>query len=529
MREREASETATKEAPGPARLESAGDLKALASKLGNAAFGRHPRVRALTAARSRRLSRTPLGDAIHAAGGTPGWAPVFALLAGKTPAQTNALLRALDTADLISLRANLSSAPAADRPRISTALDLLLLWSDADATAIRNRYTTSGTYTTTDTGNVRQTHDYAVWRARAVNALKNKPAAEKTAGNTWLAAHEAHEEWVLRGSTPPEPAAPGALPAALSAIGSPPTPSMRKIHRYDITLPGSTTAFSYRDDPVAPSYQYLINETGVGRAGTKLSNRTDKAAIFTAAGISDATVIKVMTKVSSHEGGLEAVNTYDTGYISIGFIQFTSGQDGTGSLASVLREMKSSNATDFDTYFHSMGIDVDAVGLTVVDPATGTIRRGSEAVRTVMDDKRLTAVFQRAGSDSRSFQAAQVVRAQAQYYHGPQSFTVTQGSVTITGTYGDVLTSEAGKTAMMDRAVQKGVGNARNKFEAACKAVITAHPTVTTLAQLAAYEIESIPSLVNRIHVLSETDLTQPPAAPAAASTAAPAAPAPVP
>jgi hypothetical protein len=81
---------------------------------------------------------------------------------------------------------------------------------------------------------------------------------------------------------------------------------------------------------------------------------------------------------------------------------------------------------------------------------------------------------------------------------------------------------------MMDRAVQRGVGGARNKFRDACKAVIAAHPTVTTLAQLAAYEIEIIPSLVNRIQVLTETDLTQPPAAPAAASTAAPA-PAPVP
>ena len=73
------------------------------------------------------------------------------------------------------------------------------------------------------------------------------------------------------------------------------------------------------------------------------------------------------------------------------------GADGTGSLAEVLREMKTSNPADFATYFHSMGIDVDSVALTVVDPATGTILRGGDAVTKVMDDKRLTAVFQRAG------------------------------------------------------------------------------------------------------------------------------------
>ena len=72
------------------------------------------------------------------------------------------------------------------------------VWSDTEATGISTTYTTTGTYNVTTTADVRQTHAYAVWRGRAVAALKTKPAAEKTAGNAWLAAHEAHEEWVLR-------------------------------------------------------------------------------------------------------------------------------------------------------------------------------------------------------------------------------------------------------------------------------------------------------------------------------------------
>ena len=40
---------------------------------------------------------------------------------------------------------------------------------------------------------------------------------------------------------------------------------------------------------------------------------------------------------------------------------------------------------------------------------------------------------------------------------------------------------------------------------------MTAHGA-TTVADLARYEIEIIPTLVNRIAVLSATDLTQPPA-----------------
>jgi hypothetical protein len=91
--------------------------------------------------------------------------------------------------------------------------------------------------------------------------------------------------------------------------------------------------------------------------------------------------------------------------------------------------------------------------------------------------------------------------------------------VTITGRYDGVLTSEAGKVAIMDRAVQRGVGNAQTTFRTAAKAAMTAHGA-QTLADLASYEIEIIPSLKNRVDVLSAADLTQPPAAPATPSPA---------
>jgi hypothetical protein len=529
MRERDATQAGADEVPAPARREDATGLRALAARMGNSAFRlartapggvAHPGVRALTAARRHGLMRTPLADAVHAAGSGPQTA-AFALLAGLSASATSNKLRPLTGPDLVTLRTHLGDAPAADRARIATALDALLLWSDTETAAIRAAYAGTGAaYSVTLTGDVRQTHAYALWRARAVQALKSKPAAEKTAGNAWLAAHEAHEQWSVRGSGTEPPAA-GALPAAFATIGAPPTPSMRPVHKYDVTLPGATTSISYRDDPVAPAYQYLISETGVGRGGTKLSSRTDAAAIFTAAGIADATAQKVMTKVSTLEGGLEAVNTYDTGFISIGFIQFTSGETGTGSLARVLREMKTSDPAAFGTTFHAMGIDVDTAGLTVVDPATGSILRGEAAVRAVMDDKRLTAVFQRAGSDSRAFQAAQVKRAHDEYYLAPQSFTVTQGAVTITGGYGDVLTSEAGKAAIMDRAVQRGVGNAKNTFRTAAKSVIT-HHGAQTVADLARWEREIVGQLVNRLDVLHAADLSQPPATPAAAPAPAP-------
>jgi len=48
------------------------------------------------------------------------------------------------------------------------------------------------------------------------------------------------------------------------------------------------------------------------------------------------TVKKVFTILSTLEGKFDAINTYDAGYISAGFIQFISGKAGSGSLQKVL-------------------------------------------------------------------------------------------------------------------------------------------------------------------------------------------------
>lgn len=81
----------------------------------------------------------------------------------------------------------------------------------------------------------------------------------------------------------------------------------------------------------------------------------------------------------------------------------------------------------------------------------------------------------------------------------------------ISGKHEDILQSEAGKVAIMDRAVQRGQGSATKNFQSAAWASLTKHQ-VTTIAALAQYEVEIIPSLKNRSDVLNRSDLTQPPA-----------------
>lgn len=434
-------------------------------------------------------------------------------------------------------------APAAEAP----------VFSAEEGTQIHDRWSSEGGLTVKDSNKQKETTAYFAWRAKARAAIgKVKKSAGKARADeltAWLTTFEAHEQWGLRRPQgQQEPAAPGPLPEELQALGEPPSPAFRIQNDYDVKLPGEQEHITYRDYPVSPSYQYLLDPSGVAHSGTKVGKRSNIDSLLAQAGISDPVAQKVMKKVSTEEGGFEAVNTYDTGYVSVGFIQFISGKAGNGSLADVLRRMKASDPAQFATYFHSLGIDVDSKGVVVVDPASGQVLRGEAAVSKIMADKRLTAVFQHAGDESSSFQVAQLQQAHQTYYMANKRFEIKVASLTdssnpagatvkyfygknaekearkaagkdpkkvvqmvssISGTYGDVLASEAGKTAIMDRAVQRGVGSAQKEFEKACVQLLTQHQLLTK-EDLVAYERQIIPHVQNRIEVLQANDLSQP-------------------
>jgi hypothetical protein len=82
------------------------------------------------------------------------------------------------------------------------------------------------------------------------------------------------------------------------------------------------------------------------------------------------------------------------------------------------------------------------------------------------------------------------------------------------GTYGEVFRTEAGRTAITDRCVQRGfdVGPAKQgllaKFTEAVGFVSQGQKV--TIKSLAAHEADLIPIVQNRIMVLGDPDLSQP-------------------
>lgn len=314
-----------------------------------------------------------------------------------------------------------------------------------------------------------------------------------------------------------EPPDPGPIPAdLLAAAGNPPPlAGIRAPLLYTVRFDDGEV-YSYTDQVnMRPRYAYFRNESGVMDVGYRLAGDRDEARqrreraalsdVFRSAGISESER-RVMEAVSGLEGGFDAVNTYDTGSISIGFIQFISGAEGRGSLADVMGCEKREDPAAFEADFRRFGLDVDASGeMAVLDPDTGAELRGADAVRRVIADKRLTAVFQRAGRRT-PFRSAQVRIARSRYWPADDPIEVVVGGERTSIRAGDVIRSEAGLATLYDRKVNRG---AIGPLGDVVSRVLAAHG-VASLASPADYEREIIEALTYRRNFLKAPGLSQP-------------------
>jgi hypothetical protein len=403
--------------------------------------------------------------------------------------------------------------------------------TEAEARAVHESWKSQGDYVVSDSGRCRMTSGYQSWKQRVELFLSHPPeeVRDQVEGwRRWLGEYELHARWLItqKGMAPRTP---GPVPFDLTVqvlegetLGTPPVGSFRPIRVFSVKLPGGAR-YSFHDDPVQIGEKSPVHEAGVARIGVKIHKHPDLDGLLTDAGLTDATERKVMKKVAEIERGFEAINTCDPGDIFVGFVPFAAGETGDGELSRLLTSMKSADPREFDGYFRSLGIDVGERGLMVVHPEDGRLLRGRDAVHAIRDDKRLTAVFQNAGERSRAYQLAQLRLAREIYYLASQGFTlkclVRAGDralvITLSGRYGEVLRSEAGKVAIMDGAVHLGPRKAQERFNRACNSVIQ-EKGITTLRALAEYEALITPLVQppGRIRATEDKDLSQPTAAP---------------
>ncbi|MCB8932189.1 MAG: hypothetical protein M9921_15225 [Fimbriimonadaceae bacterium] len=306
------------------------------------------------------------------------------------------------------------------------------------------------------------------------------------------------------------PEKPGDAPAGLlDLVGAPPKfasavrPLWHEIRFDDGQVVG------YSDNPnMRARYAYYRFPDGVMSAGTPVRTLPQEELddLFEAAHVTDQEQ-RVMKAVSLLEGGFDSVNTYDTGFVSVGFIQFACLREGGGSLGGVLLRLKSENPEAFQTTFRRFGIDVTPEGLlAAVDPQTGDEAEGPAAAAKIIAKKPLIAVFQRAGQKSRPFRVAQIEVARDRYLptHDPVVFTV--GDRQIACTVADIVKSDAGLATLMDRKVNTG------KLDPLAEVVadIFATNKLSKPEELAKYERDLVAAIRFRKDYLADASLVQP-------------------
>ncbi|MGE0001483.1 MAG: hypothetical protein AB7F50_05185 [Fimbriimonadaceae bacterium] len=263
------------------------------------------------------------------------------------------------------------------------------------------------------------------------------------------------------GSEPPVPIHfTEAMPAGMSAqLGSAPTMvEAVRPNRYKLVFHDGTRVEFGDCVRVRDRYPYYRAHTGVASIGTKATSlpSAELARASNQAGLSPSEQ-KVLLAVSLLEGGFDSVNTYDTGLVSAGFIQFACLKAGSGSLGAAMLLYKERTPTVFAANFKKLGLDVTSDGsLEAVRLSDGVVVQGSAAAAAIVADPRLAAVFVRAGRVCSYWRSTQLRSAKKMYIPTDDRVIVHLGGFPYSVRVGDVIRSEAGLATLTERKVNTG-------------------------------------------------------------------------
>lgn len=307
-----------------------------------------------------------------------------------------------------------------------------------------------------------------------------------------------------------EPSDPGPAPADLcSFAGDPPVFAEAVVPMNHQVKFADGTVISLNDNVrMRKNYAYYRFEKGVATGGTAVKNlpESELNRLCRMAGL-DETEMRVMKAVSLLEGGFDSVNTYDTGFVSVGFIQFACLQDGGNSLGGLLRTYKQKDPDDFAKDFRRYGIDVtDDAKIACIDPETGDELRGGEAALKMIEDRRLIAVFQYSGQKSDAYRAIQLRSARDQFFPADDTITFNVDGRSVTGRVGEIFRSEAALATLMDRKVNTGKLDPLPSILQQCASV----NGCTSIEELSHFEYEMVNALLYRHNYLVDNNLSQP-------------------
>lgn len=167
--------------------------------------------------------------------------------------------------------------------------------------------------------------------------------------------------------------------------------------------------------------------------------------------------LRVMQAVSTNEGMMEAINTFDDAFLSFGIFQWTSGVGSAGGeLPALVARLKQTNSTVFDQLFGQSGLDVASVSSTPGQPPTGFFSLQGVAIKTPADKQQKLRTLERAFQFFKAGQNDTMRRVEVEHAASRIDLFYRDAGHKINGRFvADFVTSEFGVALLLDEHVNR--------------------------------------------------------------------------
>lgn len=244
-------------------------------------------------------------------------------------------------------------------------------------------------------------------------------------------------------------------------------------------LSGNTVTASMRDN--LNMSRHMVYPEGVSYAGQ--SHMALDLPTIQSVGLTPKQAV-ALRYVSTHEGGFDAINSFDKAIFSYGFIQFTGAAAVGASLNRVMASMKTNAPTLFNRIFQRVGID-SAAGQTTVRNEAGATLTGDNAWLYIQRNVPLYGAFIQAGFEPQLIRE-QLRMANELYVQPALNFKLdlnVAGIRIVVPRLRDILSSEAALTIVIALAINQGNGG-MSRIVADAVARVAAQQRLNSLATL---------------------------------------------
>lgn len=307
---------------------------------------------------------------------------------------------------------------------------------------------------------------------------------------------------------PPTPSVQGDYKAQRKAV-SVAIQNMGSYSRFTLTLPnpqGGTITATLRNNNTQS--RFMVYANGLYYGGQSMPNLSFD--LVKSVGLTDVQA-RALQFVSRNEGKFDAINSYDKGIFSYGFIQFVGSQANGASLNRLLASMKANAPSLFDKYFKKMGIDTEGVAVTVLNE-NGAKLSGDDAWIYIQNTVALYAPFIQAAYEPLLIKE-QLRCATTMYVQTAMNLKVPlsiNGISLVVPQISMILTSEAAITMLIDLCVNQGSGGLTRLLQATIPIVAQKNRllTLNNLRMINEYELlTTIVSTATDSRIIDRTQL----------------------